>query len=836
MSSKVYEIAMQLKGKLEGSFIKSASNAIKHVDKLNHSFNSIASQKLALDKVMSQAQATKKAYYAYDEAKAKVKALEKQLQSAKSGHKELRAELLNAVNAMNRAEKAYTDGKNKLSQLKAEANATGKSLKDLEAKSDALNKRLQAKANIEAQTQKAQALAEKAESMQAKGLGNIAKATAMTAAAFGMPIKAAMDIEDQTAELRKYTDIADEVMKKNKEMAAKMNVSTADMVALQANAMQSNILDANDAKQIETYTQTAAKAMIALTMTGDQVGSSFAAIKNQIAGNMEDTIKAFDLVNAIANNTTAGGKETLEVLERSGGMVAASTKLTTSQIVALSGAFLSASGSAEVAATAQSSFINALMAGSNATNTQLKGFEKLGLSPQKMAKALTTGGAEAQYAIEEVFKRINKLSADEKNSVVGQIFGNEAGLKKAVMTMAEQGHILSKPFELAANELNYLGSMQKEYEARAATTSNQLGILNNLVTIISATIGSVFLPAINELLGAAIEMSQPYIEWIENNKELVKTIGTGVAIFLALIAAIGAAQLAFGLMLKPIISLINIFVMLKKAMLLVNIAMLANPIGIVITAITALIGVGYLLYKNWDTIQSKAMELWATFEQKFPAMASVVKTVATAIGQYINYVKTVLSNMLGFIVNVFTGKWSEAWANVKNIFKAMFDALKGIAEGPINYVTDKVEQVKGAFGNAVNSVKSFFGFGEDSNSDVEIVRQKLIEKGVAVKPDSSIPALANGGIVSKPTLAMIGEGAESEAVMPLSKLGSMLGTSSTTTNTTNNAPITVTFAPTINIQGDQNVKGQVNEALNVGSINLKKELEKLMRGSGQIAY
>ena len=836
MSSKVYEIAMQLKGKLEGSFIKSASNAIKHVDKLNHSFNSIASQKLALDKVMSQAQATKKAYYAYNEAKAKVKALEKQLQSAKSGHKELRAELLNAVNAMNRAEKAYIDGKNKLAQLKAEANATGKSLKDLESKSDALNKRLQAKANIEAHAQKAQALAEKTESMQAKGLGNIAKATAMTAAVFGMPIKAAMDIEDQTAELRKYTDISDEVMKKNKEMATKMAVSTEEMVALQANAMQSNILDANDLGQVETYTQTAAKAMIALDMTGDQVGASFAAIKNQIAGNMEDTIKAFDLVNAIANKTAASGSDVLDVLERSGGMVAASTKLTTAQIVALSGAFRAASVSSEVAATAQSSFINALMAGSNATNTQLKGFEKLGLSPQKMAKALTTGGAEAQYAIEEVFKRINKLSDDEKNSVVGQIFGNEAGLKKAILTMADKTELLSTPFELASNELNYLGSMQKEYEARASTTSNALKTLGNTLTIVGASIGSVFLPAINDALKVVLKFASPVLEWIENNKELVKTIGTGVAIFLALIAAIGAAQLAFGLMLKPIVSLINIFVMLKKAMLLVNMAMLANPIGIVITAITALIGVGYLLYKHWDTIQAKAVELWATFEQKFPDMASTVKSVAEFIGQYINYAKTVLSNMLGFIINVFTGKWSEAWANVKNIFKAMFDALKGIAEGPINYVTDKVEQVKGAFGNAVNSVKSFFGFGEDSNSDVEIVRQKLIEKGVAVKPDSSIPALANGGIVSKPTLAMIGEGAESEAVMPLSRLGSMLGTSNSTTNTTNNAPITVTFAPTINIQGDQNVKGQVNEALNVGSINLKKELEQLLRGRGQTAY
>lgn len=836
MSSKVYEIAMQLKGKLEGSFLKSASQAIKSVNKLNSSFNSIAEQKVALDKAMAQSQATKKAFYAYNEAKAKVQALEKELKGAKGNHQALRGELNQAVNAMNKAQKAYSVGKTKLAELKAEANATGKSFKDLETQSNALNKRLQAKAKIEAMAQKAQSLSDKSSDLQMKGLGNIAKATAATAAVFGMPIKAAMDIEDQTAELRKYTDISEEVMTKNKELATQMAVSTEEMVSLQANAMQSNILDANNLEQVETYTKTAAKAMIALDMTGDQVGASFAAIKNQIAGNMEDTIKAFDLVNAIANSTAASGDEVLSVLERSGGMVAASTKLTTAQIVALSGAFRAASVSSEVAATAQSSFINALMAGSNATNTQLKGFEKLGLSPQKMAKALTTGGAEAQYAIEEVFKRINKLSDDEKNSVVGQIFGNEAGLKKAILTMADKTELLSTPFELASNELNFLGSMQKEYEARAATTSNSFKTLANIVQIVAASLGSVFLPAINEALNVVLKFASPVLEWIENNKELVKTIGTGVAIFLAFIAAIGVAQLAFGMMLKPIISLINIFVMLKKAMLLVNMAMLANPIGIVITAITALIGVGYLLYKHWDTIQAKAVELWATFEQKFPDMASTVKSVAEFIGQYINYAKTVLSNMLGFIVNVFTGKWGEAWANVKNIFKAMFDSLKGIAEGPINYVTDKVEQVKGAFGNAVNSVKSFFGFGDDSNSDVEIVRQKLIEKGIAVKPDSSIPALANGGIVSKPTMALIGEGGESEAVMPLSKLGSMLGTSSTTTNTTNNAPITVTFAPTINIQGDQNVKGQVNEALNVGSINLKKELEKLMRGSGQIAY
>jgi hypothetical protein len=39
----------------------------------------------------------------------------------------------------------------------------------------------------------------------------------------------------------------------------------------------------------------------------------------------------------------------------------------------------------------------------------------------------------------------------------------------------------------------------------------------------------------------------------------------------------------------------------------------------------------------------------------------------------------------------------------------------------------------------------------------------------------AIPGLAEGGIVTRPTLAMIGEGGQSEAVIPLDKLGKMGG-------------------------------------------------------------
>jgi len=48
-------------------------------------------------------------------------------------------------------------------------------------------------------------------------------------------------------------------------------------------------------------------------------------------------------------------------------------------------------------------------------------------------------------------------------------------------------------------------------------------------------------------------------------------------------------------------------------------------------------------------------------------------------------------------------------------------------------------------------------------------------KAVAASSGINIPFLAEGGVVTSPTLAMIGEGGESEAVIPLSKLPQIAG-------------------------------------------------------------
>lgn len=108
-----------------------------------------------------------------------------------------------------------------------------------------------------------------------------------------------------------------------------------------------------------------------------------------------------------------------------------------------------------------------------------------------------------------------------------------------------------------------------------------------------------------------------------------------------------------------------------------NAAMTANPIGAVILAIEALIAVGVLLYKNWDTIKAGAQSLWNKF-----------KDVSIRIGT----------------------AFSGAFNKVKNAAKT---ALEWVGD-KLSWLNDKIESIpilgslykgaKGALGTAVEWV------------------------------------------------------------------------------------------------------------------------------------
>jgi methyl-accepting chemotaxis protein len=119
-----------------------------------------------------------------------------------------------------------------------------------------------------------------------------------------------------------------------------------------------------------------------------------------------------------------------------------------------------------------------------------------------------------------------------------------------------------------------------------------------------------------------------------------------------------------------------------------------------------------------------------------------VQPIQTAFTVLVESIKTIFSNVVQFITSP---------------FKAAFETVRGI-----------VNQILNSIGNAIGSVVDAIN-GVIRGANQALARAKLPQ--IPLLPAPNIPRFAEGGVVSGPTLAMVGEGGEPEYIVPQSKAG-----------------------------------------------------------------
>lgn len=188
-----------------------------------------------------------------------------------------------------------------------------------------------------------------------------------------------------------------------------------------------------------------------------------------------------------------------------------------------------------------------------------------------------------------------------------------------------------------------------------------------------------------------------------------------------------------------------------------------GPIAIVIAAVVALVA---LIIANWDMVVSAVT---AALQFIWSIITTVWSAITSAIGA-----------ALSFVVGLFTG----AWAAVVSGVQAALSFISGLWNGFLGILGGIIDKVKGVLGSIWDGLKA--GAKAAVNGAISIVNGIIsglnfvidginLIPGVDIPHIPKIPKLAEGGVVTKPTLAMVGEGGEPEAVVPLSKLGEMLG-------------------------------------------------------------
>lgn len=281
---------------------------------------------------------------------------------------------------------------------------------------------------------------------------------------------------------------------------------------------------------------------------------------------------------------------------------------------------------------------------------------------------------------------------------------------------------------------------------------------NSFLQPIASWTGGIIVDVLNGLADVLTNIGN----WISEHKPIVETF----------IIILGSFALAWGIVTTAIKiwTIVSGIATIATGTLGVTVAFLTSPITLAVIAIGALIAIGVLLYKHWDVVKAKAVEVWdgikvkfeefknwlgnvfsTDWSQKFGFLGDILNGFLVNIKNKWDSIKQIFQGIIDFVAGVFTGNWSRAWQGVVNIFSGIIGTLGAIVKSPLNAVISLINAaISGLNRISINIPNWIPGFGGKSF-------------GLNIP---KIPYLARGGIIDSPTLAMVGE-AGKEAVVPL---------------------------------------------------------------------
>jgi ElaB/YqjD/DUF883 family membrane-anchored ribosome-binding protein len=309
---------------------------------------------------------------------------------------------------------------------------------------------------------------------------------------------------------------------------------------------------------------------------------------------------------------------------------------------------------------------------------------------------------------------------------LAKAYGGNLGALKKLIPGFDEGIIKSKDFEAAQAELAKLtGGAASESANTAAGQFRRFGIA---IEETKESIGAALLPIIQ----AFLPILQRMAAFVQENSGVVVALGAAVGALSIVVLAVNAAM-------KVAAATTAI---LTAAQIAYNIALSANPIGVVVLAVAALVAAFVTAYKTSDTFREIVDGLFGALRGAF---TFVRDTVGPIIAGFVKALKSAfewIKENAGPALDVLETAFKTAFAPIALAISGMQTLLK----------------LLGSWDKGPRGVPNLTRPGAGSGG----------------MRGNEIPAMAMGGIVRQPTLAFIGE-AGPEAVIPLSRMGGMGG-------------------------------------------------------------
>lgn len=352
--------------------------------------------------------------------------------------------------------------------------------------------------------------------------------------------------------------------------------------------------------------------------------------------------------------------------------------------------------------------------------------------------------------------------------------------------------VLKQMAERALPRINALfGEFEQYLDVASERIGNFLGtidwtpVIAKLLKAKDAVVGFIqgidFKKIISDLKSIGSKILEAF-GWLWKNKDSI----------LSWAIAIGKAFLIFKVttgILKGFVGVVSTISKVTKlwtaTQTFLNLAMSANPVGLIIIAVGALIAIGWTMYENWDKIVAWFCEAWNWIKEVFDTFCNYLKTEWPEVWEFVQAYINVFKAFWGGVIDVIAAIWNklcelipqvlqkcgelakEIWQGIcdfaqnawdgfvkrfpetvktfsevaAKIGEALKKAFRDVKEWAINMMNELAKKITGVFSGIKNFISNLNPFGGKSNGGIPGYAAGGFTRGVSICGEAGTEAV-----------------------------------------------------------------------------------------------
>ena len=262
-------------------------------------------------------------------------------------------------------------------------------------------------------------------------------------------------------------------------------------------------------------------------------------------------------------------------------------------------------------------------------------------------------------------KSMDGMTSAEKSNIISTIF-NKTDLASVNALLANTGSTWD---DLQQSIIDSGGAAQQMTDTQLDNLQGQLTILKSALEGLAISFGELLMPAIKQIVGWV----QTFVDWLngmdEGTKKVIVTVALLAAALGPVLIVVGKVISAVGTIMTVVPKIAGVINTVKTAFAALNTTMLANPIALIIAAITALVAAFIYLWNNCEEFREFWINLWNRIKEAAVAVWEGLKVFFTAAWEAISAAaKTIWEGIKTF--------FSGIWESIKLIFSAAAEAIR----------------------------------------------------------------------------------------------------------------------------------------------------------------